>query len=296
MIPYVVVSPLRIGPIALQPFGALVALGMVLGIWLATRRAKQLGLDERRINSFITFCIAGGVVGAHVLEVVFYRPHELIERPWLLLMMWDGLSSFGGFIGMGLGAFSWKYFTSREAFRIGSRWSLRVPVRRARPYRVLPYADVVLAVFPIFWVFGRAGCAVVHDHPGKRAPADSLLAVAYGPGPSTDLGLLQLRHGIEPRYDLGLLEMVFAVVLAIAFALTWRRARARGVYVVTTFLVYAPVRFMLDFLRAPPLEGGDIRYGLLTPAQWACIAMFAAGLWMMSRIARAGPLQQPKDA
>jgi phosphatidylglycerol:prolipoprotein diacylglycerol transferase len=154
-----------------------------------------------------------------------------------------------------------------------------------QPFGILPHADVVLAVFPIFWVFGRAGCAVVHDHPGKRAPADSPLAVAYGPGPSTDLGFIELRHGVEPRYDLGLLELVFAVVLAIAFMATWRSAHKTGFYVVTTFLAYAPVRFMLDFLRAPPVEGGDIRYGLLTPAQWACVAMFGVGVWLLRHVA-----------
>ena len=43
-------------------------------------------------------------------------------------------------------------------------------------------------------------------------------------------------------------------------------------------LVYAPVRFFLDFLRAAPLEGGDVRYAGLTPAQWSSVAMVGVGL------------------
>ena len=51
-----------------------------------------------------------------------------------------------------------------------------------------------------------------------------------------------------------------------------------GFYCVLLPLVYAPVRFFLDFLRATPLEGGDVRYAGLTPAQWSSIAMVCVGL------------------
>jgi phosphatidylglycerol---prolipoprotein diacylglyceryl transferase len=43
-------------------------------------------------------------------------------------------------------------------------------------------------------------------------------------------------------------------------------------------LVYAPTRFLLDFLRLPDAEGGDLRYASLTPAQWSCIGLFVLGL------------------
>ena len=71
---------------------------------------------------------------------------------------------------------------------------------------------------------------------------------------------------------------MFAFVLASALALTWRKKLATGTYVVVVSLTYAPVRFMMDFLRIRDVAGADPRYGGFTPAQWACLMLFVFGL------------------
>ena len=69
---------------------------------------------------------------------------------------------------------------------------------------ILPFADLILSVFPVAWVFGRSGCSVVHDHPGMKAEPGSLLAVAFGRPEriqkilSVGTGDLELRWGM-PR-------------------------------------------------------------------------------------------------
>ena len=40
-------------------------------------------------------------------------------------------------------------------------------------------------------------------------------------------------------------------------------------------------RFAMDYLRIPESEGGDTRYAGLTPAQWACMALFVYGVVMI---------------
>lgn len=179
MIPYIHVEVLRIGPLALQPFGILVAIVVMLGVSLASRRARQLGMDAGQLRSFITWFLVAGFVGGHVFDSIFYHPREVLEHPWMLLALWSGLSSFGGFFGAVLGAVAWKYYDTREVIGLGSYFHLVRPVRRDKPIPILPFADVILAVFPVAWIFGRAGCAVVHDHPGARASAASWLAVAF---------------------------------------------------------------------------------------------------------------------
>jgi phosphatidylglycerol:prolipoprotein diacylglycerol transferase len=93
-------------------------------------------------------------------------------------------------------------------------------------------------------------------------------------------GPVTFIHGQYPRYDLGLLELMFTAVIAAAFALTWRKRLATGTYVVAACLAYAPVRFMMDFLRVEGVQGADPRYSGLTPAQWACTALFSFGIVM----------------
>ena len=99
MIPYIHVPDLHLGPLTLHPFGLLVATGVIIGTALATKRARRLGLDLDRLNSFITWMLAGGFIGGHMLDEIFYHPSEIVHRWYSLFMLWEGLSSFGGFTG-----------------------------------------------------------------------------------------------------------------------------------------------------------------------------------------------------
>jgi phosphatidylglycerol---prolipoprotein diacylglyceryl transferase len=295
MIDYIHVYKLQVGPLTIHPFGLLVAIGVAVGVQLAKRRGLRLGLPAAELSSFIGWMLVAGFIGGHVLDEIFYHPAQIIEEPWSLLYLWAGLSSFGGFTGALIGVVLWKFYEMRPMFDVGRLLTFVRPVRRALPLNILPYGDVVLAVFPIAWVFGRMGCTVVHDHPGLKAGAWMPLSVAYGPGPVEVFGFFELRHGNVPRYDLGLLEMLFAVLVSVVFAATWKRRLPVGWYAAVLPIVYAPVRFGLDFLRLDDPAGGDLRYGSLTPAQWACIALFLGGLFLCSRVARQAPPVGPAE-
>jgi phosphatidylglycerol:prolipoprotein diacylglycerol transferase len=241
-------------PLAIQPFGFLVAMGIVVASALTIARAKRIGLDERAMTSFITWVVGIGLLGGHVFDVLFYYPERLREDPWVLLRLWDGLSSFGGFTGAIIGMLCW-------------RAKYRNPA--------LPYTDNVMALLPVGWAFGRAGCSIAHDHPGVRSEA--WLAVQYPGG---------------GRYDLGLLELAFTLLLVAVFLWLGKRARPWGFFSALACLSYAPVRFALDFLREREAVPGDVRgaidprYGQLTPAQWECFLLLALGVVLLVRVLR----------
>ncbi|HWL87593.1 MAG TPA: prolipoprotein diacylglyceryl transferase family protein [Polyangiaceae bacterium] len=296
MLPYIHVSDIQLGPIPLHPFGLLVATGVLIGTALSMWRARQRGLDIDRLNSFITWMLVAGFMGGHMLDEIFYHPTEIARfdnghfewvRPWSLFLLWEGLSSFGGFIGGLIGVLLWKYYLLEPKVNLGPV-TLVWFKRRSEAQPVLPFCDLILSVFPVAWIFGRSGCSVVHDHPGARAPADAFFAVGY-PFPDANMHprvdqFIKLIHGTFPRYDLGLLELMFTVFLAAAFALTWRRKLPTGTYVVATAFAYAPVRFGMDYLRLADERGADPRYGGLTPAQWACIGLFTFGVLLLLRV------------
>jgi phosphatidylglycerol:prolipoprotein diacylglycerol transferase len=286
MIPYIKVPdlhPLGITWLPLHPFGLLVATGVLLGTMLANRRARKLGFDLEQLNSFITWMLVCAFVSGHVLDEILYDPKRIVEDPKSLLMMWAGLGSFPGFVGAVVGVVLWKFIDYRPRTPGGRAWF--VLNRPARP--ILPFCDVILSVFPVAWVFGRSGCASVHDHPGEVATGYAPLAVQFpsatpavtdGPGVHTSFGPITFIHGQFPRYDMGLLELLFTIALASLLALTWRKRLPTGTYVAVTCLAYAPVRFMMDFLRIKDVHGADPRYFGFTPAQWAAFAMFAFGV------------------
>lgn len=252
-------------PPSIKPFGTLVALGVYIGSVVTVRHARQRGLDERKMNEFILWILVGGFICAHVLDAIFYHPQRVLQDPLYLLRLWDGLSSYGGFIGGASGAIAWKLY---------------------RRERVLPYVEMAASAYPLAWVFGRAGCASVHDHPGRLS--DAWFAVRWPQG-----------SGWIGRFDLGLIEMVLTIPLAAAFLILWHRKpdRPYGFYTGWMCIAYAPVRFGLDFLREQEgtLNGGDPRYGGLTPAQWACFGLLALGLFLLRMAARdaASTSQEP---
>jgi phosphatidylglycerol---prolipoprotein diacylglyceryl transferase len=292
MVPYIHVPDFHIGPLPLHPFGILVATGVLLGTSVTAKRAERRGYDLVKLNSFITWMLVTAFVLSHALDALFYHWQDEVQRlpwslnplsdsmPWYIVKPWLGLSSFGGFIGALVGIVLWKYLEVVDG-------KLR---RRREPAPILAFADMVLSVLPLGWLFGRAGCSVVHDHPGARATADTLLAVAYplhpGDGSVTKVWFVEFIMGHEPRFDLGFLEWLFTLVLTACFAFTWGRKVPVGTYLVATALAYSPVRFAMDFLRVSDTPGADPRYGELTPAQWCCCALFAFGLLMIWQIRR----------
>ena len=252
-------------PPSIKPFGTLVALGVYIGSVVAMRHGRQRGLDEKKLSEFVFWVVGFGFVGGHMLDAIFYHPDHLFRNPLYLFELWDGLSSYGGFTGAVFGALAWR-------------------VSRAQP--VLPMCEVINSAFPLAWVFGRMGCSSVHDHPGHSSNA--WFAVQHLTCDGCARWAIPPTSGFHGRLDLGLIEMVLTIPLAVAFLLLWRRKPVRplGFYTGWMCVAYAPVRFFLDFLREGDSEGGDVRYGTLTPAQWACFGLLALGLFFLRKAYR----------
>lgn len=265
LIPYIEIAPFHIfGPTAVElfgrsftipelsikPFGALVALGVWLGSEAIKRAAKRVGMNQETLGSFVVAVLVGGFVGGHIFDTLWYFPERVLRDPLSLLRIWDGQSSFGGFTGALLGALYWK-LKHRQ--------------------KILAYADIVAAGFPLGWVFGRMGCSVAHDHPGRLSEA--WFAVQYPGG---------------GRFDLGLYEMLLTIPLAVAFLILAKKPRPVGFYLGIMCAAYAPVRFLLDFMRAQPGDvlAADARYAGLTPAQWGCMALFGVGVYFLRYAAK----------
>lgn len=258
-----------IGPLKLQLFGPLVAVGVIVGWFRCLKYAKLKDLDEYLFRDYLFWLLVAAFTISHWVSVVFYFPHQIEEDPLVLIQIWNGLSSVGGFFGAFVGMMLYL------------RWYCgRLPNVGKQP--VMVYADATIFGLLIGWCFGRMGCSIVHDHPGKVVPEGTFLAV--GPWPDGSW-----------RYDLGLVELMFAVsLMAFVYLFSnwkqWPPGRLTGLVAAA----YAPFRFYLDSLRADEvarkvIATPDARYAGLTPAQWFTIAFFLAGLYLLF-------FRKPKDA
>jgi phosphatidylglycerol:prolipoprotein diacylglycerol transferase len=248
MLPYVDLPTL--GPI--NSFGLLAMLGAFFGLVAGSRHAEKLGLDPARVRRMAICCGVGGLLGAHYMDLAFYQP-GWSERPgalWAFLNPFAGISSYGGLIGGTLGFF---------VFALSTR------VKRLR------YADAALVAVVVLLMFGRAGCASVHDHVGVASRF--ALAVDFPAGNPAGV--------IGPHHDLGLYEFGLIAALVVGSALLVRKPCRPGWIVAVVAVAYAVPRFLLDFLRR---ASTDPRYDGLTPAQWSCLLTVATALALFAWI------------
>lgn len=250
MIPYFQANAFAFGPLTIQVWGLFVSLGILSALILAYKISRKYFLAEQVILDLGVWSIVGGLLMARVFHVVFYAQEYYLLHPSEVVYFWQGgASSLGGFVGAIMAIY---IFAKIKNFNLKELW---------------PYFDVMALSLWLGWAVGRIGCFMIHDHPGKLT--DSFFAINFPDG---------------ARYDLGLFDSLLAWFIFMVFALLFKKLiKIRwGLVTQLSFMVYAFVRFCLDFLRATDVEQADARYLLLTPAQWGMIVIFLGlTLWLV---------------
>ena len=253
----------EVSEVPVQPFGILVALGVFSASRLAEWQGKNWGVHPAVVADFVTHITVIGLISCYILNGVFYETDtllEIIRDPSLIFKRWLGLSSFGGFIGGVFALLIWKK-------------------RRKMP--TLAVADITCWAFPMAWIFGRSGCFVVHDHPGRETTFFLGVEDYYQ------------QEGII-RHDLGFYEVLWSIaVMGLFFYLRKRQDRPTGFFCALLPLLYTPFRFYLDFLRAEDVANPDVRWAGLTPAQYAAIGFFFFSIFFLRWVMRREPPELP---
>lgn len=241
MIPYFTIELPSLFGLPIQIFGVMVAIGFLMADYLVKKRAVQEGVDVAIIQKVVLICIFVGLFSAHVFDCIFYEPRILFTDFKAFLDFRTRLSSMGGAIGVTI-TLIWYFRMKKVSFT--------------------EYGDVIMFGYIPGWFFGRVGCFFVHDHPGRLT--DFFLGVQFPGGTRHDLGL----------YDALLLALIWMILV-----ITSKKMKAKpfhGFYMALSFLIYAPGRFLCDFLRIQ-----ESRMGSLTFAQYVCIIVFIAGVYFM---------------
>jgi phosphatidylglycerol---prolipoprotein diacylglyceryl transferase len=282
-LPYFHMGSLDLG-VPIQSFGVIVAAGVLIGAALLRRYGEWHGVSDEHIRGITGWITVAGFIGAHVFDVLAYDwdrfaiPGTLnYKGPILLIEVWDGISSYGGFIG---GAIGFAIYV----------WWKRLPARL--------FADIcIVGLLPAFSI-GRIGCTVVSDHIGAAVdPSAWYSALAMNYPVSENLPQINelvkahaswIQDGHLLAWNLGLVEFLYLIPLnALVLFLGFRSTKRpnTGFLIVLTALLYAPVRFGLDFLR--PADTDPLHFGL-TFAQWASILVFGVAAYVAVKIMTKG--------
>ncbi len=241
---------LAIGPLQIHWY----ALAYVAGFLLAWRVALSLCRIDKGscpnsddIGDFLTWAIAGVLLGGRIGYVLFYNLPIYLDQPLEAIKIWQGGMSFhGGAIGVILALILYAHFK-------------KIPL--------LGLADITTTVVPIGLFLGRI--------------ANFVNGELYGRVTDVSWGVVFPRGGPEPRHPSQIYEAIFEgpilfAILLVMIRLPYFRARAGSVAAAFLFF-YGLFRFGIEFFREPDMQLGFI-FEQVTMGQILCIPMMVAGL------------------
>jgi phosphatidylglycerol:prolipoprotein diacylglycerol transferase len=247
---------IHLGPLYIRFYALILIGGMVVGAYLASRRAPKFGLDPKYIWDGLTWAIIPGLIGARLYHVLTPSPASglttqyYLENPLQIFAIWNGgLGIYGGIAGGILGI--WLY-------------------ARRQKQPLLPWLDLVAPSMALGQAIGRWGNFVNQELYG--APTDLPWAIYIAP--EHRLRGYEAFERFHPLFLYESLWMLGTALILIGLAWRWRTQARHGTITLLYIISYATIRFLLDFLR---LDSHGIQgIPALTTAQ--IVSLVAAGV------------------
>jgi phosphatidylglycerol:prolipoprotein diacylglycerol transferase len=232
-----------LGPITLQTFGIMFALGFVCAGVLVGKRLLELGKPVDWAYEMIFSALAGGFIGARVYYMV--QNWDQVQDDFFgSLFSGSGLVWYGGAIGGAIAVLVWA---------------------RYRDFFGLALLDLCAPALAIGYAVGRIGCQLSGDGDYGK-PTDLPWAMSY---PDGTVPTTQEVHP-TPIYE--------ALAMGLIAFVLWRlRDRFRAGVLFAVYLVLSGAeRFLVEFIR----RNDDVFAGL-TVAQLESLALMVIGsVWL----------------
>ena len=245
---------IHLGPLKLNAYGLMIALGVIIAVRIAGRRAAARGVtDADGFAAIAMWGVPAGVIGGRVYHVV--TSTESFRGRWVeALYVWQGGLGIWGGILCGVLAGLWK------ARRMG-----------LDPLWVLTCAAPAIAVAQ---AVGRWGNWFNQELFGR--PTDLPWALSVSAGTAADAGY-PAGTTFHPTFlyeSLGCLLIAWMLV-----RIEKKRDPARGRLFAHYVVLYTAMRFFIEGLRVDPARGtGGLRLN-----QWVSLAVLSvAGLFLLA--------------
>ena len=219
MLPYHSFYFWKLGPVTIQSYGLMMALGFLAGTWILARQFKGKTEKEHAYNLAI-IAIVAGVIGSRILYFI-ENPGELSSF-WIFFHFWEGgLSWFGGFLGGLIGCLAY------------------IKLKRLSFWNV---ADKMAPALAIGHAFGRIGCIL-----GDGGHVGKVTTMPWG----FDVNGLGVGRHVTAWYELIGLLILFGVLMAM------RKKKPYTGFIFQSYLMgYGLIRFVSDFFRTDPTYFG----------------------------------------
>ena len=241
MIPYKILPMFKLGPLHINIYGIMFALGFLAATFLAAHEAKKRKINKEIIYDLVFYLLIGAIVGARLFYVIFYWPKNSTLTFLDIFKIWEGgLAFFGGFIGAL--ATGYVYLKKNKL----NFWI---------------YADIFTVPLVIGHIFGRLGDYFMGGHPGKVTNLPWAIYLENA-----------LRHPVV------LYELIGLCIIVVVLSNLKKFKFFDGFLFLSYVMLYSIQRMILDFFR---IELTDPTYFGLTPSQYIVIVLFVIAAFFM---------------
>jgi phosphatidylglycerol---prolipoprotein diacylglyceryl transferase len=233
---------IHLGPVTLQTFGIMFALGFIGAGFLVAKRLTEIGKPVDWAYEILFAGLGGGFIGARIYYMVQHWDtvqHDVLGN----LFSGEGLVWYGGALG---GAVAVVLLAWRRGF-LG-----------------LALLDLCGPALALGYAIGRIGCQLSGDGDyGVHSDLPWAMSYPHGTVPTTD------HVHPTPVYE--------TLSMALVAWLLWRwRNRLKPGLLFAAYLILAGVeRFLVEFIR----RNDDVLAGLTAPQLQSLGMIVAGGLW-----------------
>lgn len=237
-------------------YGFIIGLAIAIAYWQVGKLIQKEKIDIQ-VDPLTLIIVVSGVIGARIYHVVTDW-HLYINQPWWkIFAIWNGGvgvigALFGGAVGLWIGLTLQK--KEKEMFKI---------------------LDILAISIPLAQSIGRWGNFVNHElfGPPTRLPWGIFIPLELRP-----LQFTQFTHFHPLFFYESLLSLVIFFYLYQKYQKgDWRIGSKK--FIGAYFMLYAVVRFCLEFLRVESARGGGVFF-VISIAQWMMVMLCVVGMML----------------
>lgn len=246
----------HIGKVTLYSYGFMIAVGILVGLFLARRQAAKEGIDQDKIIDIVFYILVAALVGARLLFVLM-NFGEYAAHPLDIVKIWQGGLVFYGGLVPGV---------------VIAIWYIR---RLGLP--LWQVTDIFAPSLAIGHAFGRIGCFLAGCCYGEAC------ALPWAVTFTDPRSLAPQGVPLHPTQ----LYSALGLLLLFAFLVFLRKKKTfQGELFWTYILCYAVGRFLLEFLRGD--DRGSVLGGILSTTQAISIPLAGISVVMLLYLSKRG--------
>ena len=239
---------LQFGRLTIYTYGLFIALGFFAALWIASREARRLGIDPKRIQDLGLLALVAALVGSRLFYVLVEWEY-FVRHPLKVFEIWKGgLVFYGGFVVAALASLAYIRHYGLPVWATG---------------------DAIAPGLALGHAIGRIGCFFAGCCYGKEC------ALPWAVTFTDPRGLAPLNVPLHPTQLYSALGNL--AVFAVLYGLARKRLRVPGQVFGLYLVLYPAVRFAVEFFRADPR--GSL--GPLSTSQALGVPLFLFGLWIL---------------